>query len=479
MKLEEFLSNKSPKQPMGVFGEPTQQPPASMAPVDNTKLDFIKQTYSLNSPNLGSPSSPSQSPYSPVAKSDLIDVDKVRSQAASMMPERGWQDAIPALAPLALEALFGGGKSGGVSYGIAGKGLMDIEEDRVKRQRGLEDKLMEIEKARAIASAKKSSDKLQAKPIRNKITGESFIGSYDPSTGNTILPNGEIASMEEYEMGTGLSGAAYGERQDISTREGIKKAESLGMNVKQNPTTGEWEAFVGGKPTKVGPSGEFNVKQSKDAEKMVGEFTKSPAYQDSVQSLAITPTVTSLLNAAQRTNNPNSIAGNSVVLTMIRQAQRVGVASDRDAAALGGTQQWGETINRLTNKLLGTGENLTIRDIQELREISEIYKKRSQKLLGDFYSGEKKAYSKRYGLTPEQVESQLGPKVNPFMSISEKAIQSSSLPEGIEFGGSMQYPPKSNERATVPFSLDGKLYWAEPSNIDEVVKKYPKAKRLK
>jgi hypothetical protein len=212
---------------------------------------------------------------------------------------------------------------------------------------------------------------------------------------------------------------------------------------------------------------------------MKDDFTKSPAYVDSVNSLAVTPTVTSLLDAAQRTSNPNSIAGNSVVLTMIRQAQKVGVASDRDAAALGGTQQWSESINRIQQKLVGQGGPLTIRDIQELREISEIYKKRSQNLLQDHYKESKKSYQRLYGFSPEQIDSQLGSKVNPYMSQSNKSIRSDSLPEGIDFAGTKPFPPKSAPNATVPYSLDGKLFWAEPSDADNIKKEHPTAKRLK
>jgi hypothetical protein len=164
---------------------------------------------------------------------------------------------------------------------------------------------------------------------------------------------------------------------------------------------------------------------------------------------------------------------------MIRQAQRVGVASDRDAQSMGGTQQYAEALNRLEQKFLGSGEAVTIRDIQELREISEIYKKRSQNLLRNFYGQERQAYARRYNLSLEQIDSQLGSKVNPFLDGAEKNIKSDSLPEGVEYGGKLWYPNKKQPKATVPFSMDGNLYWTEPGEWDEVKKDHPNAKRLK
>jgi hypothetical protein len=420
----------------------------------------------------------------PVAASNLIDMPKVQAQAAGMMPERSLMDLLPALAPLAVEALMGKGRGGGVSYGVAGKGVLDAETDRVSRQRSLEDKLMEFEKARAIAGAKSGktlSKQFQSKNVYDKDTGKTYFINYNTSTGTYTYPDGSPITEDKLRTGFAVVPEEFDRRAQQKSIIKRSDADYLGQGVRGDPRTKELSIIRNGVAIPVGgmPEKEYNTKQEADVETMKDDFTKSPAYVDSVNSLAVTPTVTSLLDAAQRTSNPNSIAGNSVVLTMIRQAQKVGVASDRDAAALGGTQQWSESINRIQQKLVGQGGPLTIRDIQELREISEIYKKRSQNLLQDHYKESKKSYQRLYGFSPEQIDSQLGSKVNPYMSQSNKSIRSDSLPEGIDFGGTKQFPPKSAPNSTVPYSLDGKLFWAEPSDADNIKKEHPTAKRLK
>jgi hypothetical protein len=406
--------------------------------------------------------------------------DEYTSMVQGMMPQATWSDVLMGLIPVAADALSGGY---GDALDVSGKYYSDKVSGNEKRKQSLEDKLLDMEKSRKVASVKgPTKGMFQSKNVYDKDTGKTYFINYDTSQGRYTYPDGTPISQEKLRTGFAVVPEEFNRRTDYRSEVKRQDADYLGQNTRVNPVTGELEIIRQGAATPIkleGKAKEFNVKQEKDVEKMVSEFTKSPAYTESVNSLAITPTVTSLLNAAQRSNNPNSIAGNSVVLTMIRQAQRVGVASDRDAAAMGGTQQWSESIDRIQNKLMGSGESLTIRDIQELREISEIYKKRSQNLLRDFYGQEKKAYARRYGLTPEQIDSQLGSKVNPYMNVSEQSIKSNSLPEGVEFGGRLQYPPKENPKATVPVQMNGELFWTEPGEWDSVKKEYPNAKRLK
>lgn len=147
---------------------PQQAAPVAAPPMPTTSNEGYKQSESSkdmmgysqsgqvkNNPFTGYEMAIPQ--YAPAtATSDLVDMEKIRSQVDGMMPEKGIEDWLTVLAPLATEAIFGGGKAGGVSYGIAGKQALDIvKEDRTRRT-GLEDKLMEIQKARQIASAKAS-----------------------------------------------------------------------------------------------------------------------------------------------------------------------------------------------------------------------------------------------------------------------------------------------------------------------------------
>jgi hypothetical protein len=449
------------------------------APVSPT-LPKLKEIFSTQ-PVVEQPQQPTYTP--PVATSDLVDMEKIRGQVDGMMPERGMSDWLSVLAPLATEAIFGGGKAGGVSYGIAGKAATDIVgKDEAKRSK-LEDKLMDIERARAIAGAKAGkSGTFSPIKMQDPETGHSIIAAQSRIDGSVSLPDGTKVPGN-YIRAAGVSGSAEFDRK-IEKGAGIRKEEGdyFGKNTRVNPQTGELEIIRNGASTPVitgQPKQEFNKKQQGDVAEMVTDFTKSPAYAESVNSLSIAPTVTSLLDAAQRTNNPNSVAGKSVMLTMIRQAQKTGPVSDKDAASMGGTEQLAESLDRLEQKLMGQGGSITIRDIQELREISEIYRKRSQSLLADHYSQSSEAYKKRFGLSDEQIKGQLDSKVKPYLDSSNKSFKSSSLPEGVDFNGSRQYPPKKNPNATVPYSVDGKLFWAEPGNDDSIMKENPNAKRLK
>ena len=462
--------------PLDVVG--TVSPKAPVSPT----LPKLKEIFSTQptAPEQQAPiEQPRQPTYTPpVATSDLVDMEKIRGQVDGMMPERGMSDWLSVLAPLATEAVFGKGQAGGVSYGIAGKAATDIVGKDETRRNKLEDKLMEIEKARA----KGLSKQFQSKNVFDKESGKTYFINYDTSTGHYTYPNGSLIPQEKLRTGFAIVPEEATRRAEEKSKFKREDADYLGTNTKVNPQTGELEVIRNGASTPIitgQPKQEFNKKQQVDVEEMVTDFTKSPAYAESVNSLSIAPTVTSLLDAAQRTNNPNSVAGKSVMLTMIRQAQKTGPVSDKDAASMGGTEQLAESLDRLEGKLMGQGGSITIRDIQELREISEIYRKRSQSLLSDHYSQSSKAYKKRFGFSDEQVKGQLDSKVRPYLDSSNKSFKSSSLPEGVDFNGSRQYPPKKNPNATVPYSVDGKLFWAEPGNDDSIMKENPNAKRLK
>jgi hypothetical protein len=385
---------------------------------------------------------------------------------------------LPYLTPMAVEALAGGGHGGGVSYGIASDGIMkniaqgdaEISKQRAS-DRALENKLAGLK-----AKGPKSPN-IQRTPLRNKETGESFVGGYDKATGALTI-DGKPVSINDYELGTGTSEASHASRQTITKNEDIRKARNLGQNIKINPKTGEWEAIINGKAIPLSKPEMFNEKEKKEVEGMVAEYTANPVYKAAMASVMAAPKVNSLLDGAQRSKNPNSIAGNLVVLTMLKQAGNSGAVSDRDAERMGGTQQYNETVSRLTEKFTGKGSAVTLRDIQELREISEIYSKVSQDFLEGNYKESKESFKNRYDFSDEQVDSQLAPAYKPLVGASTKSVKSSSLPEGIDFGGVTQYPPKKNPEATIPFKMDGKLYWVEPSDWEAAKKQYPKAERL-
>ena len=95
-----------------------------------------------------------QTQETPVSRSDLIDVAKVRRQAEELTPQASWGDVAMGAIPLLVSQLMGGG---GAGYEVAGDYLMGKANNLEKRKQSLEDKLMEIEKSRAIASQKQQA----------------------------------------------------------------------------------------------------------------------------------------------------------------------------------------------------------------------------------------------------------------------------------------------------------------------------------
>jgi len=153
--------------------KPPQQPI-----LENDGTDALMGAESTTKTTTQEPYSPEQADayaqYSqtskPVATSDLIDMDKINEQVDSAMPEKTWMDYLKYLAPLATEAILGKGNtfvSGGISSGLI---KSDVAKEEAKRK-SLEEKLMEIQKARQLALAKASGKgqykevDMQGKPI--------------------------------------------------------------------------------------------------------------------------------------------------------------------------------------------------------------------------------------------------------------------------------------------------------------------------
>lgn len=161
---------------------------------------------------------------------------------------------------------------------------------------------------------------------------------------------------------------------------------------------------------------------------------------------------------------------------MIRQAQRVGVASDRDAAAMGGTQSWGESIQRITDKLMGSGVPLTKRDIADLREISNIYTKRSQEMLTNYYAEKRGSFSSRINVDGSVIDQHIGAEIRPYLSSAEKPIVAKNAPAKVIYGGKTWDAP--NRTQSMGFLLNGTVNFAEPKHWEQIKRENPSAKRL-
>lgn len=383
-----------------------------------------------------------------------------------------WDRALIGATPL-LVGLLTGNKTEGVQ--VAGNHLVKDEGDLYKRERDLNAKLAEMKQKKEEGVG--GSKRFVAQNIALN-DGTNVKATFDSFTGKYLMPDGQEIPSNFIRSGYAVNPEEFDRRKVVSSDFKRADADYLGQNTKVDPTTGELGIIRNGQITPVmgQDSGQLNKRQDDEIKSAQKEFTSSQPYKDAAQSLSLAPVVSSLLDAVDRNNDPNSIAGNSVVLTMIRQAQRVGVASDRDAAAMGGTQSWEESINRITEKLLGSGVPLTKRDIADLREISSIYTKRSKEMLSGYYAEKRGSFASRINVDPSIIDQHIGAEVRPYLNTAEKPIKAKNAPTQVQYGG--QTWTSRNRTESMPFVLNGAVNFAEPKLWEQIKKENPSAKRL-
>ena len=204
--LEKFFAERTPK---------TQEEHQAAAPIPDVKRDIIKKEFKLPSAKAAEEPAPDmslsdsqsvsaqESMKAPVAQEPPMDTAQdmsfeqklsslrkpststedlmsIREQAASMMPERSWTDILPYLAPLAVEAIAGGGQGGGVSYGISGQALLDKVAKDEATQKSFEEKLLEMHKARKLAEAKAAG---KAQKVEVDVNGKPIFTPADQAIG--------------------------------------------------------------------------------------------------------------------------------------------------------------------------------------------------------------------------------------------------------------------------------------------------------
>lgn len=158
-----------------------------------------------------------QTSNSSVPLYDSIDSSKIRKKASEFIPERGMGDYLSYLAPLAVEALLGGGESGAVGAGIAGTQILKDETIREQRQRQLEDKLLEMEKLRA-KSTTKNGRRYQLKNVEDVETGDRFLANFDSATGEITDETGAALNKNRFKVATGQTFDEFSQRQDLLTK---------------------------------------------------------------------------------------------------------------------------------------------------------------------------------------------------------------------------------------------------------------------
>lgn len=193
---QEYVKNTSANMP-AVSKEPTMNVEGDLkvkTPVPTPRVEEIKKIFS--------PAVPEMAPIPPTTP--------VPETPAAVPPaeEKGfdWASLLPALAPLATEALMSGGGTAGESLGIAGSHLLTQEGKKETRKNELENKLLDMQKARDLASIKASG---KEKPLT--------VSNTLPIVG----PDGKV----RYQM----VGEAIGQEKPIEAPKGLTAADRIAM----------------------------------------------------------------------------------------------------------------------------------------------------------------------------------------------------------------------------------------------------------
>lgn len=384
--LEKFFAERVPK----------KVTPKQTAPVEQLKIEEIKQKFSpqpvqqevsttQSAPEMGAKTSDSfkdmesyavsgETPvnqytgyempipqYAPAqATSDLVDMEKIRSQADAMMPERGPKDWLSVLAPLATEALFGGGKAGGISYGIAGKAATDMATKDEARRTGLENKLMEIQKARQIASAKS-------------------LGKNAGKTAELMGPKGEaILAPQDYALGKQLW-------KKPETNNFAQKAALLKMK-------GQLEEKIA--------SGKASAKEKKDLRDLEVKLSKEWSSDEFTKG---TRKVADAYKRIERLdpNNTNRIEEMGAIFDLMKSLDPQSVVRESEQAMAIGARSYADVIDYFDSILSGE-KRLTPTQMNNIKKFAgNLYRSRmsSQSDLDRGYTER----AGRYELNPENV----------------------------------------------------------------------------
>lgn len=337
----------------------------------------------------------------PIAKSDLIDMDKVRSQVPRA--ETGIADWLTVLAPLATEAIFGGGKAGGVSYGIAGKNALDTVKENKARSNRLEDKLMDIEKARAIASAKatKGDKSFQTVNIVDEASGDVIKANFDKNTGKYFSPEGKPLNSEKIRAGYSVIPEEWTRRSDVGLKVAKEKAD---YTPRLNPESGNYARATEKGMQDIGLNkSKLTPKQEKDLTQQTDKFITSDVYKKSAATLSAAGNIDELLSAA---NSGNAAAANSARVQIARMSGEVGALSDMDIKSTGGSPSIKNTVKRFAN-LQRTGVPLLPQDIAELKEMARIYEAVARRKIGDAVSKLDKSNVELSGGVPGSITQKL------------------------------------------------------------------------
>jgi hypothetical protein len=422
--LSEFFAKRTPKEVAPVIPESTQPP------LDESKLEKIKQVYSPQQDRL-------------VSVSELVDTKKIGEQAKELVPEMGWGDVLTSLTPLAVEAIFGGDQAYSVSPGIASQALLSGLEQNKKRRQTLEDKLMEL---KTIKGTKKGGG-LQMKSLVDKETGEKKIGMFDPS-GALLDLQGNVLDANKFAVSSGLTEQEFARRQGIQSQQQIKTARELGRDLRADPATGLLGRWEGEKFTPVQvPLGNLNPVQKKDLDATVNAFRASDAYKKPLVTLQAASNVNSLLEQA---NSNNPIAAEVARSEIAKMAEGGGKLTDQDIERVGGDRSVKGIAKRYIN-LQKTRMPLTPIDIQELRLVADVLYKVNRLKMMESVGGLEKAIIQKGGVPG--------------------SVQTAMLPY-------IPSSPEFSKTISIPVNKDGKVLMVSPKGKNGFIPKQNVQKAL-
>lgn len=367
--------------PVGNAGqEQEMQAPAveQTPPVEQAKMPKYSST----------PRYMEQTSTSSVPLYDSIDSSKIRKKASEFIPERSTADYLSYLAPLAVEALFGGGESGAVGAGIAGTEILKDQTIREQRQRQLEDKLLEMEKLRA-KSTTKNGRRYQLKNVEDLETGERFLANFDSATGEITDETGAALNKNRFKVATGQSFEEFLKRQEELIKKKIEFGEEFGQGIVKDPVTGLLVRKKGNKlfPIQT-PTTNLNPVQKTELFKLTEKLVASPSFKEPAAVIRAAAGVEDLLNQA---NSGNPVAANLALKEIAKIAEGASRLTDKDVEIVQGGQSARSKAARYLN-LQDSDLPLMPNDIENLREVAKLLEATSRKKIMDSVADQEKAF---------------------------------------------------------------------------------------
>lgn len=350
---QEYVKSTAANMP-AVSKEPTMNVEGDLkvkTPVSTPRVEEIKKIFA--------PAAPEMAPIPPTTP--------VPETPAAPVEEKGfdWASLLPALAPLATEALMSGGGTAGESLGISGSHLLTQEGKKETRKNELENKLLDMQKARDLASIKASG---KEKPL---------------TTSNTLPVVGEDGKIR-YEM----VGEAIGKEKPMDAPKGLTSEE---WNRRQNYT---YRLKSGLEKDKLSSK---EKKDNRDLEVKLSKEWSSDEFTKGTRKVA---------DAYKRIekidpSNTNRIEEMGAIFDLMKSLDPQSVVRESEQAMAINARSYSDVVNYFDSILSGESK-LTKTQLQNIKKFAtNLYRKRmeSQSDLDKGYTER----AKRYSLNSENI----------------------------------------------------------------------------